>query len=359
MQKGSPSLKITSYAIFALAAILLVVVFLLRKKIELTSALFAECCKGFQHNPAILVIGTLVFVGLAAFTIFWVAQFIFLYSIPSDYSVQLPDAPPKFNTKIRNLMYFQVFAYYWVSAFLSAVFQVSIAGGMATWYFSRDMNGYKANAGSPAFRSLGRAFTKSLGSLAFGSLLLAIVKFVNFILTMTKKANRANKVVVFIISCIQCLLSCVQSFIKFVDRFAYIYIAMHGDSYCTSAKNCYNLISRNMFSAVVVDLLGGFVLFVGKLLGTACCTMLTVGVVHHLGRPISGVTVAIIAVVAYNVFSLFSNIIHVGVDTIMVCYLEDLERNKDGALYMSPELHQLLQRKVAESNSNTKQRINN
>lgn len=50
---------------------------------------------------------------------------------------------------------------------------------------------------------------------------------------------------------------------------------MHGDSFCTSAKNVFNLVSRNMFSAVVVDLLGEFVLFVGKLLGTASSVGLT------------------------------------------------------------------------------------
>jgi len=293
---------------------------------------------------------------LAAFSVFWIAQFIYLYSIPGA-QVQIPDAPPKFNTSIRGLMYFQVFAYFWVVAFLSAVFQVTVAGGMATWYFSRDIDGYKANLGSPSFRSMGRAVTYSFGSLAFGSLLLATVRFINFVLTMTRKANRANRVVVFIVSCIQCLLGCVQGFIKFVDRFAYIYIAMHGDGFCTSAKNVFNLISRNMFSAVVVDLLGEFVLFVGKLLGASLCTIFTVGIVNHLGRAISPLTVTITAFVAYQVFDLFAHIVHVGVDTIMVCYLEDLERNKDGALYMSPELHRMLQDKATETNKSKK--INN
>jgi len=350
LERGSSSLKITSYAIFGVAAILIVVVFFLRKKIELTSALFAECCKGFQHNPTILMVGILVFLMLAAFTVYWVAQFIFLYSIPGD-SVQIPDAPPKFNQKIRNLMYFQIFVYFWVMAFLSAVFQVAVAGGMATWYFSRDMDGYRANVGSPAFRSFGRALTKSFGSLALGSLLLAIVQFINFLLTMSKKANMKNRVAVFIISCIQCLVSCLQRVIQFIDRFSYIYIAMHGEGFCASARNVFNLIERNMFSAVVVDVLGEFVLLVGKLLGTAASTMFTVGIINHLGRQISPLTVVISAIVSFRVFSLFAKIIHVGVDTIMVCYLEDLERNKDGALYMSPDLHRLLQDKVSQTSS--------
>ncbi len=50
---------------------------------------------------------------------------------------------------------------------------------------------------------------------------------------------------------------------------------MYGEGFCASAKNCYTLVSRNMFSAVVVDVLGRFVLFVGKLLGTALCTIFT------------------------------------------------------------------------------------
>lgn len=350
-KKESSSIKIASYAIFGVAALIILVVVLLRKKIELTSALFAECCKGFQTNPGILLAGIVVFLAIAAFTVFWVAQFIYLYSVPGKV-IEIPHTPPKFDQKIRNLMYFQVFAYFWVVAFLSAVFQVTVAGGMATWYFSRDMDGYKANVGSPAFRSFGRALTKSFGSLALGSLLLASVQWINFMLTLVKKANMKNRVVVFIVSCVQCLLSCLQRLIKFIDRFAYIYIAMHGDGFCQSAKNCYNLISRNMFTAVVVDMLGGFVLFVGKLLGTASTVMFTVGIINHLQRPLSPVTVSIIAVVAYRIFSLFSSIVHVGVDTIMVCYCEDLERNKEGALYMSPDLHRLLQSKASESKTN-------
>jgi len=244
-------------------------------------------------------------------------------------------------------MYFQVFVYFWVVAFLSAVFQVAVAGGFATWYFSRDINGYGSKAGSPAFRSFGRALTYSFGSLAFGSLLVAIVQFLNFILRMTKKAHAVNRVLVFVISCVQCLLSCIQGIIQFVDRFAYIYIAMHGEGFCTSAKSCFNLISRNMFSAIVVDFLGVFVLFVGKLLGTSICTMFTVGIIHHLGRPISALTVTVIALVSYRIFSLFAQIVHVGVDTIMVCYMEDLERNREGALYMDPELHRMFQEKTS------------
>jgi len=106
--------------------------------------------------------------------------------------------------------------------------------------------------------------------------------------------------------------------------------------------------------AVVVDVLGEFVLFVGKLLGTALCTMFTVATIDYLGRPISAVTVTLAAVISFRVFSLFASIVSVGVDTVFVCYLEDLERNQEGGLYMSPELHQMLQQKANRLNVKTK-----
>lgn len=64
----------------------------------------------------------------------------------------------------------------------------------------------------------------------------------------------------------------------------------------------------------------------------------------------SPVTLTVVAIGAYKIFSLFAQIVSVGVDTVMVCYLEDLERNKEGALYMDPELHRMLQDKATRVN---------
>jgi len=100
VQKGSSSLKITSYAIFGIALLLLVVLFFLRSKIALTSALFSECCKGFQHNPSILLVGISIFFVLAVFTAYWISQFIYLYSIP-DGTVQIPNAPSQLTRRFE------------------------------------------------------------------------------------------------------------------------------------------------------------------------------------------------------------------------------------------------------------------
>lgn len=248
-------------------------------------------------------------------------------------------------------MWYQVFAFFWVYAFLSAVFQVTVAGAVSTWYFSRDVNGY-THSGSPSWKSFRRALTYHFGSLAFGSLILATAQFINWILEQAKKSNSENKLVKCIICCVQCCVRCCISMISFLNKFAYIHIAIHGESFCTSAKECYHLMERNMFSAVVIDYLSEFVLFVGKALGTAASVILTVAVLNGMDREISPVTITIVAVGAYLIFDLFSHIIGVGVDAVFVSYCIDLEQaSNGGALYMSDDLHNMLQQ---QKNQNKK-----
>jgi choline transporter-like protein 2/4/5 len=105
---------------------------------------------------------------------------------------------------------------------------MTVAGAISHWYFARDaQSGYSHGYGSPALTSFARALTKSFGSLALGSLLIAIVQFLNLLLSQAKRANRLqrqNRVAQCLISCAQCALRCVEGMIKFVNRFTYIYI---------------------------------------------------------------------------------------------------------------------------------------
>lgn len=120
-------------------------------------------------------------------------------------------------------MIFQFFVFLWVSAFISGVFQVSVAGAISTWYFSRDVRGYQGPS-SPSLSAFGFAITKNFGSIAFGSLVLAVIEFINWALRITKQSQKKNKLVVAIICLVQCLFGCIQRLVKFINRFAYIYI---------------------------------------------------------------------------------------------------------------------------------------
>lgn len=340
MEQDQQDIKIVSYVIFGLAFLLLLLIIFLRKKISLTCAMIKEACRGVQHNTLLLPVLALVVVAFLGFAAFWVSSFVYLWSIPDD-SVPMDAKVTQFNEKVRNLMLYQVFAFLWVTAFLSAVYQHVVAGSVAGWYFSRDVMSARPRVN--AFSSLFHAVTTSVGSLAFGSLVLAIVQFMNFLLELSKKSNTKNRVLVCLISGLQCILGCIQGIVQYINKFAYIHVAMHGYSFCKAARECFDLISRNFFSAVIMDTITGFVLFVGKLLFTALCTIITIAILDAKDKPLTPVTLGLTIIISFAVLHIISHVIGVSVDTVFVCYLEDLEMNKGENLYISPDLHAMLQ----------------
>jgi len=115
---------------------------------------------------------------------------------------------------------------------------------------------------------------------------------------------------------------------------------MHGDSFCTASRECFDMITGNAFTVVTVDWFTGLVLFIGNFFGTVVTTLGAVSVMMIIGRDISPITIGVIVVVSYLIFSLFATIISTGVDTVFVCYIEEQENARNGkGLYISPELH--------------------
>jgi len=347
MEKDQQDIKIVAYVIFGLAALLVLLAIFLRKKIALTCAMIKEACRGVQHNTLlfpVLIIIVLAFLGFAAF---WVSSFVYLWSIPDEsVPVDTKVGTIHFNEKVRNLMLYQVFAFFWITAFLSAVYQHVVAGSVAGWYFSRDVMANRPRVN--AFTSLFHSVTTSFGSLAFGSLVLAVIQFLNVLLELSKKSNTQNRFLVCLIRGLQCLLGCIQGIVQYINKFAYIHVAMHGYSFCKAARECFELISRNFFNAVIMDTIAGFVLFVGKALFTALCTIITIAILDANNRPLTSVTLALTIVISFAVLHIISHVIGVSVDTVFVCYLEDLEMNKGENLYISPDLHSLLQESAAK-----------
>ena len=67
-----------------------------------------------------------------------------------------------------------------------------------------------------------------LGTIAFGSLIIAIIKLIRLILEYIemKLKGQTNKVVTYIIKCLQCCFWCLEKFMKFINKNAYIMVSL-------------------------------------------------------------------------------------------------------------------------------------
>ena len=250
-----------------------------------------------------------------------------------------------------------VFALFWGLLFCSAFNELSLAGAFASWYWTFDKRYDLPRL--PVLSSAGRAVRYHLGTAAFGSLIIDSMRMVRATLRMFSKREKerswesCNEKIIHL--CAGCCLSCFEKFLRFITRNAYIVCAIHGTSFCVSARYAFSLLTRNVWRVVAVTSSCEVMLLLGRLLITALVTLASCCLLEHRitiessGRSLvtqhgwaSAVTVA---VASHFICSAFFRVYSSAVGTIFLCFLEDLERN-DGSrqkpFYMSRDLMVLL-----------------
>ncbi|XP_072420591.1 choline transporter-like protein 2 isoform X2 [Chiloscyllium punctatum] len=264
----------------------------------------------------------------------------------------------------RYLIFFQfynVFLFFWLSNFVIALGQVTLAGAFASYYWA--FNKPDDIPAFPVFSSIGRALRYHTGTLAFGSLLLALVQVIRVLLEYIdqKVKGAQNKVAKFILSCLKCCFWCLEKFLKFLNRNAYIMVAIYGKNFCTSAKNAFFLLMRNIIRVVVLDKVTDFLLFLGKLLIVGGVGVLgfffftnRINIFEDKGPTLNYYWVPLLTLIvgSYLVAHGFFSVYAMCVDTLFLCFCEDLERNDGSAerpYYSSPDLRDILYKKEYDS----------
>ncbi|CAG2116876.1 unnamed protein product, partial [Medioppia subpectinata] len=170
---------------------------------------------------------------------------------------------------------YNLFGLLWGLFFIVGVGQVSLAGAFASYYWV-----FKKPEGVPYFAVFGgfyRCLRYHSGSVAFGSLLIATVRFIRIVIEyIDKKCKKyANNFFAKAIICCRCFFWLLESFMKFINKNAYIMIAIYGKGFCTSASNGFYLIFRNATRAVVLDKVTDLLLIIGKLTVTSMVAVLS------------------------------------------------------------------------------------
>uniref|UniRef100_A0A915IAG5 Choline transporter-like protein n=1 Tax=Romanomermis culicivorax TaxID=13658 RepID=A0A915IAG5_ROMCU len=201
---------------------------------------------------------------------------------------------------------FCVFAVLWFGFFISGFNQMVLGGAFGHWYWAfRKPRDLPRNA---VLVSLSNTVKYHLGSIAFGSFLIATIRFIRYLLDMAEDSARKNFVVLMIVAIVKCICSCIEELLRYLNKNAYI---------------------------IVIGIAYGF----GK---TSLMQNLNYG-----WLPL--VCIFIGSVIICNIFF---EVFDMAVDTIFLCFVEDLDSN-DGTPaqphYMSNELKNLLLKDSSQS----------
>ncbi|GAB5575189.1 choline transporter-like protein 5 isoform X5 [Prionailurus iriomotensis] len=259
-----------------------------------------------------------------------------------------------YHQYIPTFQIFNLFVFLWLINFVIALGQCALAGAFASYYWALkkpdDIPPY------PLFTAFGRAIRYHTGSLAFGSLILASIQIFRIVLEYLDRhlKEAQNNISKFLQCCLKCCFWCLETVVKFLNRNAYIMIAIYGKNFCKSAREAFNLLMRNVLKVAVMDNVTDFVLILGKILVTGCIGVLAFLLfTQRLPTIIEGPTslnyywVPLLTVIigSYLVAHGFFSVYAMCVDTIFICFLEDMERN-DGSTerpyYMSQSLLKIL-----------------
>merc|ERR1711988_1135206 len=168
--------------------------------------------------------------------------------------------------------------------------------------------------------------------LAFGSLVIAVVQLIRYTLMYLEKQAKAakNRVVVLAFRVIQCCLWCFEKCLKFLNKNAYIQIALVGKGFCTSAKAAFFLIFRNMARFGAVAMLGSVISVIGILFITVSTSVTGYFLLKALHPEVTPVLpMAVYAVVSYLVAKLYMNVFGLSVDTMLQCFIAAEEMGDD------------------------------
>lgn len=334
-------------------------IIVMRKRVQLALGIIKQAAKALATIPTLIFLPVCQSAGLVIFLVPWVFYVIYLASsgdiqVESKAYEDEDGNDVKYNYKTfeydRNTRYafvYMIFCWFWTSEFIIAVGQIIVALSFACWYFTKDKSKVTSRTFLWAMKACARYH---LGTAAYGSLVIAIIKTIRAILAyIQRKAKKTgSKILKYIICMIQCLMWCLEKIMKFLNKHAYILTAIYGYSFCRAARKGFFLLLRNILRVAAVNIISSFLLLVGKLVIPITTTFLAYNAIAYGtdSDEISGIVLPCLFIFAlsYWIASMFLEIFGMGIETILFCFIADEEMFEPADRFASGELMTTLQK---------------
>ncbi|XP_065212382.1 choline transporter-like 1 [Planococcus citri] len=352
--------KIYSVVATIVTLIILLLVFVMRKKITFLAALFQEASNCLADLPCLYLQPIISFLLLMAFYAYWISVVVCLATasyveskrfVPSSTRIasmknETTDFPSSSNLSVDDLTGFTAVEYVestwlkymlllyfvgliWVSEFILACQHMVVAGTVAKWYFN-SKNG--KNSASMVMTSIGTVILYHLGSAAFGSFLITLLKLPRIIFTYLQNKFRKNKdesqCAEYGLKCCSCCFYALEKCLRFMNHNAYTVVAVQGINFCPAAYRAWKVLANNALRLATINSVGDFILFLGKCFVAMIMTVIAVLIFKFDSslKFYAGPTM-IVFIFSYFVSHTVISLYELVIDTLFLCICEDLEMN--------------------------------
>ena len=306
-----------------LAGLNLFIYFSWRKRIPFSASLLKCVVDVMKIYPNTWNLTIFAILSQATFTALYVVT---LTAISLKYSDQIKSGA---NIQLEGVdiasMLYIVFSMYWSMQVVENVVHTSVCGVFATFYF---LHGTGAAIIKPVWNSFSRSMTYSFGSIAFGSLIVAIIQFVRFLINSTRN-DRDNLAA----ACADCLLGMIEGLVRYFNYYAYVHVAIYGKPFIQSGKDTWELIKSHGVDVIINDSLVGNCMSVAVLLIGLTCALIAflIGLMFLDNQALIITSTVLSFVFVTMITAVATQLIESGVSATLVCYAEDpsaLQRSK-------------------------------
>ena len=340
-QRNRLYFEIAAWSCAVLTVLFVLVLVAMRKPIKKAIAIYEVTATALRQMPSMFLSPLFTYGFLLACTAIWVIVMMYVMTLceyvqmTGDWNVGEGHVICKEEKNYSSIFWWWCFIGLWVSQFILAAGEMTLAGCVTQWYRKQGSTGSGA-----LFRSMWRVTRYHLGTVAFGSLIVAVVQFVRVILQYIKdKTTKENPgaFAQFLIKACMCCLWCLEKCIKYLNRNAYVEVQLYGLDFCNACCAAFKIILSNVLTVAAVNMVGWLVLFVVKLSvalatsmiayywleGDKTCTASAAGEVCTYNVPMYGYVVLVIGVAAYLIAYAFAEVYDMAADAMVICFCED------------------------------------
>ena len=339
-----------AYVFTAISALLILVILCMIPKISRAVRFFKEASHTLRANLTLLAIPpmtALLSLLNAAFFLSGAAYILTVgeititqlnFTLFPDQEVEGLSSSAFGSISYANLLtLFLFFGFLWTAQVIAGVSTMIISHVIAQSYWSTKQGTvhYKSGRICAGFHAV---FRFHLGTIAFGSLLIAIVQIIRYIAAFidarTKNLQEENKIIKYLLKSVHCFLYCAEQCVKFASRNAYIMTAMYGSGFCKSSRLAFFAVASNLAQVGAVAFLGDIIVRFGQILVTISCAIVAVvlldtGISTDAVELTSAIApIFLVMLLAWQVSSAVLTIYDVAVDTLLLSYCQDRKRLK-------------------------------
>eukprot|EP01048_Picozoa_sp_COSAG05_P014679 COSAG05_NODE_1683_length_4285_cov_2.403727_3_plen_844_part_00 len=325
-----------SYVCYSLAVVMAIVFFVFHDRITMSIGVIEEASDCFLSIPQAVLLPILTF-ALEVPIVFYL-----IYSTLSMLSMREYDPEADryiYSDELQRMVLFNAFGLLWTMYVITSVQYTTIAGACADWYFTfPDEDGDRDVQMFAVVRSMHRVFRYSFGTMIFGALLIATVTVLKMVATyfinQIMSQSPENKIIMFFGHCLIFCVSCIEKFVRFLGKLAFIECAIYGGNFCTGIYKASKRLLKNIVRFSFLSAFAHIMIFLGKC-GVVGCTILICNMIITSERKaeqdydLPYAPLCLCGLAAALTVTLVMSVYETAIDTIMICFLED-EAENDG-----------------------------